>query len=111
MATGMLERVRKFFTLENSDSYSMSSESLELLRQAAQMKGQQQRSNNIVQLAAATARRPSVAATQIVLLEPSSFGEARDVAEALKQQKPIIVNVRKTDKDLAKRIIDFLSGI
>jgi cell division inhibitor SepF len=118
----MLERVRRFFALEASDSYSMSSESLELLQKAALQKQAQAGAAvpaparpNLVSLSAAAARRPGSVSTpamaQIVLLEPSSFGEARDVAEALKQQKPIIVNVRKTDKDLARRIVDFLSGI
>ncbi|NCZ46594.1 MAG: cell division protein SepF, partial [Betaproteobacteria bacterium] len=101
-------RVRRFFALEESDSYSISSSSIEALQQHPQMSApvRQMNRSNIVNL---PLRRPG--AQQIVLLEPSSFGEAREVAEALKQKKPIIVNVRKTDKDLARRIVDFLSGI
>lgn len=108
MAVGMLERVRRFFALEESDSYSISSSSIEALQhpQVGPPIRQSVRSN-VVSL---PARRPGTM-QQIVLLEPSSFGEAREVAEALKQKKPIIVNVRKTDKDLARRIVDFLSGI
>lgn len=109
MAVGMLERVRRFFALEESDSYSISSSSIEALQQHPQV-GPPIRSpqrSNIVSLPARRAGNTQ----QIVLLEPSSFGEAREVAEALKQKKPIIVNVRKTDKDLARRIVDFLSGI
>lgn len=108
MAVGMLERVRRFFALEESDSYSISSSSIEALQhpQVGPPIRMPQRSN-IVSLPA----RRTGTTQQIVLLEPSSFGEAREVAEALKQKKPIIVNVRKTDKDLARRIVDFLSGI
>lgn len=102
---GLLERIRRFFALDDSDSYSISASSVELKPVAAKQRG----GGGLVNLAN-VARRP-IPMQQIVLLEPSSFGEARDVAEALKQRKPIIVNVRKTDKDLARRIIDFLSGI
>lgn len=105
MALGVLERVRRFFALEDSDSYSISNNSMEMGGTASSPLRPR---SNIVSLN--NARRQQVV-QQIVLTEPSSFGEARDVAEALKQKKPIIVNVRKTDKDLARRIIDFLEGI
>lgn len=103
---GVLEKVRRFFALDDTDSYSISSNSVDV----PQGKAAQPRPRpNIVSLAN-VARRP-IPVQQVVLLEPSSFGEARDVAEALKQRKPIIVNVRRTEKDLARRIVDFLSGI
>ena len=109
MAVGMLERVRRFFALEESDSYSISSSSMDALQQqqGSPIRPQMPPRGNVVSL---SSRRPS-ATQQIVLLEPSTFGEAREVAEALKMKKPIIVNVRKTDKELARRIVDFLSGI
>lgn len=110
MAVGMLERVRRFFALEESDSYSISNSSVEGMQPHGNVpvRSQQQQRANVVSL---QGRRPNSSSQQIVLLEPSSFGEAREVAEALKQKKPIIVNVRKTDKELARRIVDFLSGI
>jgi cell division inhibitor SepF len=44
-------------------------------------------------------------------LEPASFADAREIAETLKLKKCILLNMRKTDKELARRIVDFLSGI
>lgn len=111
MAVGMLERVRRFFSLEESDSYSISSGSLEGLQNRQPSVGPPMRPQQRASIVSLNARRQNATPQQIVLLEPSSFGEAREVAEALKEKKPIIVNVRKTDKDLARRIVDFLSGI
>jgi len=48
---------------------------------------------------------------EIVVLEPASFADAREIAETLKLKKCILLNMRKTDKELARRIVDFLSGI
>lgn len=48
---------------------------------------------------------------EIVVLEPVSFADAREIAETLKLNKCILLNMRKTDKELARRIVDFLSGI
>lgn len=54
---------------------------------------------------------PAPRKQEIVVLEPASFADAREIAEALKLKKCILLNMRKTDKELARRIVDFLSGI
>ena len=54
---------------------------------------------------------PTPRKQEIVVLEPASFADAREIAEALKVKKCILLNMRKTDKELARRIVDFLSGI
>lgn len=54
---------------------------------------------------------PTPKKQEIVVLEPASFADAREIAEALKVKKCILLNMRKTDKELARRIVDFLSGI
>lgn len=60
--------------------------------------------NNLVSL-------PTARKQEIVVLEPASFADAREIAESLKVKKCILLNMRKTDKELARRIVDFLSGI
>lgn len=47
---------------------------------------------------------------RMVLIEPTSFEEAQGIADHLKNHKSIIVNLETADKDLAKRIVDFVSG-
>lgn len=47
---------------------------------------------------------------QILVLDPVSFEEVRKITDYLKEQRPIVLNLDKTDKDQAKRIIDFISG-
>lgn len=54
---------------------------------------------------------PTARKQEIVVLEPASFADAREIAESLKVKKCILLNMRKTDKELARRIVDFLSGI
>lgn len=48
---------------------------------------------------------------EIVVLEPRSFDEARAGADHLKTRRPVIVNLKDTDRDLAKRIVDFTCGV
>ncbi|MEW6283797.1 MAG: cell division protein SepF [Candidatus Eremiobacterota bacterium] len=103
-----MDSIRKFFTLEEDSfsSDSLNSESVSASSAPVQSPAGPPlpRRNNVVGL-------PTNRKEEIVVLEPASFADAREIAEALKVKKSILLNMRKTDKELARRIIDFLSGI
>jgi cell division inhibitor SepF len=42
---------------------------------------------------------------------PSSFNDAQEVADKFKVNVPVIVNLQGVERDLARRIIDFSSGL
>ena len=42
---------------------------------------------------------------------PKSFNDVQDVADKFKDTIPVILNLQETDTDLAKRLIDFSSGL
>lgn len=45
------------------------------------------------------------------IVEPKSFSEAQGIADKFKQGTPVILNMSLTKPDLAKRLIDFSSGL
>ena len=47
---------------------------------------------------------------KVVVMTPESFDEAKDIAEHLNQKKPVVINLEGVEKDIARRIVDFLSG-
>lgn len=47
---------------------------------------------------------------KLVIMQPVSFEEARDIANHLKHRKPIVVNLEAVDTPTSRRIVDFLSG-
>ena len=47
---------------------------------------------------------------KVVVVQPESFEDSKEIADHLKTKKPIVVNLEKIDSDVAKRIINFLSG-
>ena len=49
--------------------------------------------------------------SHLVLFEPRSFGETQDIANYLKSKKATVVNLHRLQKDQAKRVVDFLSGV
>jgi len=48
---------------------------------------------------------------RVHLVIPKSFNDAQDVADKFKEAIPVILNLQGTDTDLAKRLIDFASGL
>ncbi len=47
---------------------------------------------------------------KIIVVKPLTFEESEKLVGYLKNRKPVIVNFENTPKDIAQRIIDFLSG-
>lgn len=45
------------------------------------------------------------------LVTPTSFNNAQEVADRFKQGVPVILNLQATEGELAKRLIDFASGL
>lgn len=60
--------------------------------------------NNLVNLA--NSQKP----IKVIVVEPYSFDDAQQIADHLKNRKPVVVNFENTDKDVAKRMVDFISG-
>jgi len=47
---------------------------------------------------------------KVVVLQPTTYSDATEIAGHLKAKKPVVVNLEKLDKDTARKIVDFLSG-
>ena len=54
-------------------------------------------------------RRP--AAHKVHLVLPRSFNDAQSIADRFKDSVPVILNLQNADAELAKRLIDFSSGL
>lgn len=46
----------------------------------------------------------------MILLEPRAYSESQQIADYLKGNSSVVVNLRRVTPDQAKRIVDFLSG-
>lgn len=47
---------------------------------------------------------------KVVVVEPTNYDEVQDICNNLKSKKPIIINFENVDKDVARRMVDFISG-
>jgi len=48
---------------------------------------------------------------QVVLVNPERFENAAEIADHLREKRTVVLNLERTDKDVARRLMDFLSGV
>ncbi|MCI9669044.1 MAG: cell division protein SepF, partial [Oscillospiraceae bacterium] len=64
----------------------------------------EKRSNKVVNIHATTQ-------LQVVLAKPERFDDASAVADHLNNKRTVVLNLESTNKDVSRRLIDFLSGV
>ena len=62
------------------------------------------RSNKVVNINATTQ-------LAVVLVKPDRFENAAEIADHLKDKRTVVLNLEQTNKDVARRLVDFLSGV
>jgi cell division inhibitor SepF len=70
--------------------------------------------DNTVQMQRPAVVRPLQPPTQhqkVHALAPTGFNDAKEIGDRLKNNQPVIVNLQGVDRDLARRLIDFSSGL
>ena len=53
----------------------------------------------------------TTAKLQVVLKKPERFDDASSVADHLNAKRTVVLNLESTNKDIARRLVDFLSGV
>ncbi|MBQ8025102.1 MAG: cell division protein SepF [Oscillospiraceae bacterium] len=48
---------------------------------------------------------------QVVLVKPEKFEAAAEIADHLRDKRTVVLNLEQTNKEIARRLIDFLSGV
>ena len=53
----------------------------------------------------------ATAQLQVVLVKPEKFEAAAEIADHLRERRTLVLNLEHTHKDIARRLVDFLSGV
>ena len=64
----------------------------------------ERRSNKVVNIHTTTQ-------LQVVLVKPERFDNASEIADHLREKRTVVLNLESTNKDVARRLVDFLSGV
>jgi len=64
----------------------------------------ERRSNKVVNIHTTTQ-------LQVVLMKPERFENATEIADHLREKRTVVLNLESTNKDIARRLLDFLAGV
>lgn len=108
---GALNKVLDFFGMDTgadeydeneNDVYGYDYNDVEE-NEEVETKGIFNRKNKVVNM-------PQVQPVRMVISQPTTFEQSEEICNYLKEKKSIIVNLEYVNKDIARRIIDFVSG-
>ena len=89
--------------LENYDDEELENYDDEEEEQQEERRLWGRRNNKVVNM-------PQVQQVKMVISQPTNFEQAASICDLLKQKKSVIVNLEYVNKDVARRIIDVVSG-
>ena len=96
-----LKRLARPYEDEMEDDFE---EEFDMPRTAGPRANELERRNKVVNIHTTTQ-------LQVVLVKPERFENASEVADHLRDKRTVVLNLEQTDKNIARRLIDFLSGV
>ena len=109
---GLFDGIKNIFNIPDEDEYDEALEETEPVkepkRKAAEPKAEAPRVVN-------GGKSKTVSFTpsqmQVVLVKPVRYDEVASIADHLNEKKTVVLNLESTDRENARRIVDFLSGV
>ena len=100
-----LKRLARPYEDEEEDAYEEDFAPVSTARDSsARDRDADRRSNKVVNIHTTTQ-------LQVVLVSPTRFENASEIADHLRDKRTVVLNLEQTDKNIARRLIDFLSGV
>ena len=107
-----LKRLARPYEDEEDDVYEEDFAPVSAVREPVRDRGRDRdmdrdidrRSNKVVNIHTTTQ-------LQVVLVNPTRFENASEIADHLRDKRTVVLNLEQTDKNIARRLIDFLSGV
>lgn len=108
---GMMDKFKNFIGIPEDEYYddevdfiSNDGGAQEIKEEAAVHGEVPRRGNKVVNIHATTQ-------LQVVLVKPERFDDASSIADHLNDKRTVVLNLESTNKDVSRRLIDFLSGV
>ena len=98
---GMIDKIKNYIGVGDDYDYDEPEEA-EALPQ--QRETPSKKSANVVNI-------HTTAQLQVVLAKPERYDDAAAIADHLKEKHTVVLNLEDTDKVVARRAVDFLSGV
>ncbi len=105
---GLLDEIKKLARPYDDDDdavYTPSPvERTTVAARSARSDSDEEKKNKVVNIHATTQ-------LQVVLVKPERFENSAEIADHLREKRTVVLNLESTNKDVARRVLDFLSGV
>ena len=104
---GLLDSLKSLtrpYDEEYDDAVDAPKETLPSARFGQEEEAPVSRNNKVVNIHA-------TAQLKVVLVKPERFENASEIADHLREKRTVVLNLESTNKDIARRLVDFLSGV
>ncbi len=106
---GLMDGIKRFIDPYDYDDneYTSASSRLErtpTIQRVSTPEPEEEKKNKVVNIHATTA-------LQVVLVKPDKFDNCAEIADHLREKRTVVLNLESTNKDVARRVLDFLSGV
>ena len=99
-----LKRLARPYEDEEEDEYEEDFTPVNNVKELPRDRDAERRNNKVVNIHTTTQ-------LQVVLVSPTRFENASEIADHLRDKRTVVLNLEQTDKNIARRLIDFLSGV
>jgi len=110
---GLFDGIKNIFSLSEEDDFDQELEEAvddkAETRKKAQESRRQEAAPRVIGTKSKTVQyNPSQ--MQVVLVKPERYEDVTSIADHLNDRKTVVLNLETADRDLSRRIVDFLSG-
>ncbi len=110
---GLFEKIKKYVTAEDEDYddepieapvTEMKKKVVKTESKPSYISDRNEKSNKVLNI-------HTTAQLQVILVKPERFDDAANVADHLREKHTVVLNLESTNKDVSRRLVDFLSGV
>ncbi len=110
---GLFEKIKKYVTAEDEDYddepieapvAEMKKKVVKTEYKPSYVSDRNEKSNKVLNI-------HTTAQLQVILVKPDRFDDAASVADHLREKHTVVLNLESTNKDVSRRLVDFLSGV
>lgn len=110
MAGAVMSKIWDFLGMDNSEEAEEVDDKVYDYEYEDEEEEQDQEPRTIFGRKQKVVNMPQVQQVKMVISQPTTFEQSEEICNYLKDRKSVIVNLEYVNKDVARRIVDFISG-
>ena len=110
MAGAIVNKVLDFLGVETENEEELETENIYEYSDNTEVEEEQPEERGFFGKKSKIVSMPQVQQVKMVITQPTCFEQSEEICNYLKEKKSIIVNLEYVNKEVARRIIDFISG-